>query len=43
MIRADFIPALSWDWPIMPGNADKKEVEALEKACCTADPCLGGV
>jgi hypothetical protein len=20
MIRADFIPALSWDWPIMPGK-----------------------
>jgi hypothetical protein len=20
MIRADFIPALSWDWPIVPGK-----------------------
>jgi hypothetical protein len=34
MIMADFIPALSWD---------QKEVDALETACCTADPCLGGV
>jgi hypothetical protein len=24
-------------------KADQTEVEALEMACCTADPCLGGV
>jgi hypothetical protein len=46
MIRADFIPAPSRNRPIMSGKsckADQKEVEALEMACCTADPCLGGV
>jgi hypothetical protein len=46
MIRADFIRALGWDWSIMPGKimqSDQKEVEALETACCTADPCPGGV
>jgi hypothetical protein len=32
MIRADFIPALSWDWPIVPGKIMQGRPEALEMA-----------
>jgi hypothetical protein len=42
MIRADFIPALAWisqSCRAKSCKVDQKEVEALETACCTADPC----
>jgi hypothetical protein len=35
MIRADFIPALRWEWPIIPGKimqSRQEEVEALSAA-----------
>jgi hypothetical protein len=43
MIRADFIAALSWDWPIMPCKVMQGRPEGYATACCTADLCLAGV
>jgi hypothetical protein len=45
MIKTDFIPAIGWDWPNMPGNIMQGRPEgggSVGTACCTANLCLGG-
>jgi hypothetical protein len=40
MIRADFISAKGRSCWAKSCKADQKEVEAMETACCTTDPCV---